>query len=607
MAEVKAESASVGEDRWIPSSCCMCYGMCSILGHVKDGVLVKIEGNPESPIGSGRLCPKGTSAIMTLYDPHRVNVPLKRTNPEKGRGVDPKWVEITWDEALDTIAERLKKILAEEPRKLFFQSTTTTSFSIRVGTHCFNTAFGTDNIWAAGGGLHCGNGAHEFNGMMHASWSLVPDYQYCNYTIYFGASKGHSAGHAANSCAQQAADARARGMKMVVVDPMCNFASNKATEWIPIRVGTDAALALAMINVLLNELGIYDAHYIKHHTNGPYLIKPDGHYLRQGEGGKPMVWDAGEGRAKAFDDATIGDFAIEGTFDIDGISCQPAFQLLREHVKSYTPEEASKITTIPAATISRIATEFGEAAKVGSTIVIEGKELPYRPVAAIFFRGAQGHRNSTYNCLAVDLLNHLMGAADVVGGALGFNPTSYGHPETGRPRYVPRPCPDGLMITGAWVVPHLPYPPHEPSPPRNLNLREIFPMGMLGSFLASREGEELWQRFGIDYRPEVLLNQGANSMMSVGNPDQVEEALKKIPFIVSFDLFLNEFTDFADMVLPDKMYLERLDFAPNYPFIFNHPAGMGEWGWAIRQPIVESHPNRRHFVEVMLELADRIG
>ena len=92
-----APTKSAKGDRWIPSACSMCYGQCSIRGHVVDGTLVKIEGNPDSPIGSGRLCAKGTSGMMMLYDPNRVNKPLKRTNPEKGIGVDPKWVEISWD------------------------------------------------------------------------------------------------------------------------------------------------------------------------------------------------------------------------------------------------------------------------------------------------------------------------------------------------------------------------------------------------------------------------------------------------------------------------------------------------------------------------------
>jgi len=69
------------DDAWIPSACSLCYNQCGIRVHKKDGVVVKIEGNPESPLGMGRLCPKGLAGIMLLYDPNRVNVPLKRTNP----------------------------------------------------------------------------------------------------------------------------------------------------------------------------------------------------------------------------------------------------------------------------------------------------------------------------------------------------------------------------------------------------------------------------------------------------------------------------------------------------------------------------------------------
>ena len=143
---------------------------------------------------------------------------------------------------------------AEDPRKLVVQRTTTVTAS-RVPFQTFAAAFGTPNFSVSGGGQHCGNGAHLISGMMHASWSMVPDFEYCNYAIYFGASKGHSAGHASCSNMGKAADARARGMKMVVVDPLCNFAAAKATEWVPLRVGTDAALALGMCNVLVNELG----------------------------------------------------------------------------------------------------------------------------------------------------------------------------------------------------------------------------------------------------------------------------------------------------------------------------------------------------------------
>jgi molybdopterin-containing oxidoreductase family molybdopterin binding subunit len=216
----------------------LCYATCSILAHRVDGVVVKVEGNSESVVGKGRLCGKGVSGIMSHYDPNRLTVPLRRTNPKKGLNEDPRWKEITWEEALDEIATVLKRIRAEDPRKLVIQRTTTVQAS-RTPLQTFGAAFGTPNISVSGGALHCGNGAHLVSGMMHASWSAVPDFEYCNYTIFFGASKGHGAGHASCSNMGLAAEARVRGMKMVVVDPMCNFAAAKATEWVPLRVGTD--------------------------------------------------------------------------------------------------------------------------------------------------------------------------------------------------------------------------------------------------------------------------------------------------------------------------------------------------------------------------------
>lgn len=593
-------------DAWIPSTCSLCYGLCSIRAHVVDGVVVKIEGNPDSAVGRGRLCGKGVSGIMTMYDPNRVNTPLRRTNPIKGIGVDPGWTEISWDEAMDEIVERLRKVRKDDPRKLFIQRTTTNT-SARAPFQVFAAAFGTPNSWAAGGGLHCGNGAHLAGGIFHASWSHLPDFQYCQYAIYFGASKGHGAGHVACTNMQQAADARARGMRLVVVDPMCNFAAAKASEWVPIRPGTDAALALAMANVIVNDLGVWDADYLATKTNAPYLIGPDGRYVREAGTGLPLVWDPDRGRAVPYNDPEIKRFALEGEYDVDQTRARPAFVLLREHLRQFTPEWAERISGVPARTIQRISQEFATEARIGSTILIDGKSLPYRPVSAIYFRGAQGHKNSLFNCFAIELLNQLVGAADVVGGTLGFNPVCYGHPDTGKPWYEPKPGPDGLMVTGSWAAAHLPYPFPDPRPPDTMSLNTLFPLAMFGPAMASKDQEELWSGLKLPYRPEVMINWGANSLMSVGNSETVAETLKRIPFVVSLEIMLTEFSDFADIILPDTCYLESFDSRPNMPFIFNHPAGLGEWSWPIKQPVVPPEGQRRALVDVLIDLAGRLG
>ena len=112
----------VYEDRWIRTMCGRCYAMCAIRVHVVNGVVVKIEGEPDSCHGSsGGLCGKGMAGLQVLYDPNRLNVPLKRTNPEKGLHADPRWQEISWEEAYDEILPRLKEVLDKNPKNLFFQ------------------------------------------------------------------------------------------------------------------------------------------------------------------------------------------------------------------------------------------------------------------------------------------------------------------------------------------------------------------------------------------------------------------------------------------------------------------------------------------------------
>ena len=594
------------DDAWIPSSCALCYGSCSILAHRVDGVVVKVEGNPASEVGKGRQCGKGMAGLISHYDPNRLTTPLRRTNPRKGLDEDPRWKEISWDEALDEIAAVLKRVRADDPRKLLTQRTTTVTAS-RIPMRAFASAFGTPNTTEAGGGLHCGNGAHTIAGLMHASWSVVPDFEYCNYAIYFGASKGHGAGHASASNMALAANARARGMKMVVVDPMANFAGAKATEWVPLRVGTDGALALAMCNVLVNELGIWDAPYLQAKTNAPYLIGPDKLYVRDRETGKPLVWDTKANAARPYTDARSADMALDGDFEVNASRCQPAFRKLKDHLKKFTPEWCEAISTVPASDVRRITADFGREACVGSIIVVQGMTLPYRPVAAIAFRGAGGHMNSLYNFYAIDLLNELVGACDVVGGCLGFNPACDGFPETGRLRYAPKAGPDGLMVTGSWMGPHFPYPVREPRAPQVVGMQDLFVMGRSSPFHGSEDQEALWDKLGVPYRTEVMLNFGANSLMSIANRETVARALERFKFIVSIDLFETETTCFADIVLPDCSYLQTLDSRSNFPFIFSLPAGMGEWCWPIRQPVLEPEGGQRRFQDVLLDLADRIG
>ena len=164
-----------------------------------------------------------------------------------------------------------------------------------------------------------------------------------------------------------------------------------------------------------------------------------------------------------------------------------------------------------------------------------------------------------------------------------------------------------VRAANTWMGYHLPYPIAEPRMPQKAGLQDLFVLGLISPFLDSDDQEEMWQKFELPYRPEVMLNFGANLLMSIANKDSVAASLVKYKFMVSIDIFETETSCFADIVLPDCGHLQTLDSRSNYPFIFSMPAGMGEWCWPIRQPVLPPEGSQRRFQDVLLELADRIG
>ncbi|MBI2184582.1 MAG: molybdopterin-dependent oxidoreductase [Thaumarchaeota archaeon] len=581
------------EDVWLPSSCYMCFGgQCGIKVHRINGVIVGIEGDESNPMNRGRLCAKGSSGLVTYYNPHRVMAPLKRRNSEKGIGIDPKWEAISWNKAMDIIVERLGEVKRSDPRKLIISTFDTQSTWLLKN---WVAAFGTPNIWFAGAGFYCGNGEHPMMLMSHGTFLAGADLKHTKYCLEIGTGFGHMVQHLAVFEALEMAEARNRGMKLVVVDPVCSHAASKADEWIPIRPGTDAAFALGVANVLINERNCYDDGFLKRYTNAPYLVGPDGHYVRDSATGKPLVWDSKKGEALSFDSPDLEDASLLGNHVAEDVQCSPAFQLLKEHLMKYTLERCSSITTVPAKTIRRVAQEMGEAASIGSTITINGKTLPLRPVVVDYYRGPSQHKHGWWGGFSVHLLNIILGAMDVPGGHLGLDVVG--------PDWSPKEGPDGFIISGCEMRSGLPYPPRSPKRPETAEILELFPVAVYSRpmFLLNL----LEPRFGLPYSPEILVNKQTNFLANTANPDQVAAAVRKIPFMVAFALDMSETAEFADIVLPDMHYLERLDPMINGEYI--HPHGLGPWYWAYRLPVVNPPPGVMHWLAALLEWADRLG
>ncbi len=239
--------------------CQVCSDGCAVKALVKDGRVVELRGNPADQISLGILCVKGISDIQWLYDPDRLNFPMKRTNPEKGIGVDPQFVKISWDEAYGIIAQRFNEYKEKfGPESIAFimrPNPFAQRLAKAIGTPNYishhNTCYTTHEvIWGA---TVTGKGR---------PWTT--DYANAKYILSFG---WDMPGKAKNMQTQHFLSALDRGAKVTVLDPRYTVTASKAHLWIPIKPGTDLAFALAMINVIITQ-NLYDKGFVKDYTVG---------------------------------------------------------------------------------------------------------------------------------------------------------------------------------------------------------------------------------------------------------------------------------------------------------------------------------------------------
>ncbi len=590
--EKLSSNGQVREDVWIPSACWLCAGgPCLHRYHRVNGLLVNVQGNLEEPgfaeysRNQGRLCPKPFGLIEKVYSPYRIKSPLKRTNPEKGLNVDPGWVEISWDEALDTIAAKFKKIRDKDPRGLCGTFHSIAQMSMGGTWEPFYIAFGPMQDLRGGSGIRCGLGVHMFANTIHGGFRCAPDAEHTKYMIIIGSNMA--------ACGGVSGNLRYARAKRVVIDPVMTLTAAKSEEWLPIKPGTDVALMLAMINVIINELQTFDVEFVKNLTVSPYLVGSDGHLARDAGSGRPLMWDKDANAAKVFNDPTIKNPALEGSYSVNGQECKPCFQLLKEHVLSYTPEWAEKTCEIPAATIRRISKEFVDNAQIGSTIRLDGIDLPYRPVDIVIGRPVESGVHSYQNILAQHILLSLVGALETVGGHLGgcAYPTYYDH---------------GIHA-GADGMPQPDFHPFT-WPPVSWDMCETFvPFTKIWGHSAHLVFVNLVNPppgLPLPPAPEGYLRFRNNCVISVGEPSLVVEALKKIPFIVSIAYTYDEVTQLADIVLPDLTELERFDvITPDYKLY----SGRRIRGILLKQPSVAPPSTNRDISNILTELADRMG
>ena len=242
----------------IKSNCRGCHGGCGVLVHVRDGTIIKIEGDPDFPTNHGSMCGKGLAFQQLVYHPDRVKYPLKRVG-KKGEG---KWQRISWDEAFETIVNKLKQVIKENGAESIVLAQGTSregeAFMARFGN-----LLGTPNVMAAG----------HFCYLTRVGASLVTcgNLPICDYdgdpkcVVVWGSNIFWT--NPDEYTGENLCRVLAQGAKLISVDPRLTYTSSRADIWLQLRPGTDAALALGMLNVIINER-LYDKEFVEKYTHG---------------------------------------------------------------------------------------------------------------------------------------------------------------------------------------------------------------------------------------------------------------------------------------------------------------------------------------------------
>ena len=618
----------------IPVYCYQCVAGPDLLKVlVEDGVAVGVEPNCEMadvhPAG-GTVCVRAYALIQKLYNPARIQTPLRRTNPRKGRDEDPGWEPIGWDEALEMLAGRLNALrasgLVDEsgyPRLAVTLGSGGVAPAYLGTLAAFLAAWGpVDQGVGSGQGVKCYHSEHLYGEFWHRAFTVAADAPRCDFVLSFGYNGDASGG--VTGVARHA-EARARGLRWVQLEPHLSVTGAGAAEWVPIRPKTDAAVLFALLHVILIEhdwRAVCDVPFLERMTSSPYLVGPGGYFLRDPQTHKPLVWDEEKDRPVPFDAPDVARPAMTGDYLAAGVEIgadgarvgvservKPAFARLIEHVQAYTPEWAAEVADVPAETIRRLAHEYLSHARVGATISIEGVEYPHRPVAVLLGKTVTNGWGGYECCWARTVLAALVGALEVPGGILGTT-VRLNRPAQNRLESV-RPGPDGFMEQplnpterGRWKgAPHI----------RNA-YRTLVPLAddspwsaALGPahlpWLFMDEPPEAWPAPTL---PDVWIIYRTNPAISNWDVGRIEHQLERFPFVAAFAYTQDETNWYADLLLPEATDLESLQLyrIGGTKYIEQY------WrhsGWALRQPVVAPPVATRDLTDIATELAERTG
>jgi anaerobic selenocysteine-containing dehydrogenase len=609
------------------TTCYMCACRCGIRVTLRDGEVRFIEGNPDHPINKGVICAKGSSGLMKQYSPARLTKPLlRKKGSERG---DNAFEEISWDRAFGILEERLGQIRATDPKKF---ALFTGRDQMQALTGLFAKQFGTPNYAAHGGFCSVNMAAGMIYTIGGSFWEFGgPDLERARLFVMIGTAEDHHS----NPLKAEISKFKRKGGKFISVNPVRTGYSAIADEWIPIKPGTDAALLLALTNLIIRQ-GLYDREFLVQYSNAPELVNMDegspdyGLFVRNDapvEEGcfdpqNKLWWDREQDRPVTTHTAGADPFLL-GSFRLgDGTPVKTAFQLLVERLKKYTAEWASGVTGIPAETIRRLAHEMGITARD------EKIELPIswtdtwgrehdtvtgNPVAFHAMRGLAAHSNGFQTIRALAILMSVLGTIDRPGGFRHKAPFPRPIPPCAKPPTGPEAVQPNTPLDG--------MPLGWPASPEDLFVDEDggpvridkafsweYPLSVHG--LMHNVITNAWRGdpYPVDTLFIFMANMAWNSSMNTSEVrrmlnDKDENGEYRIPFLVVADAFQSETVAFADLVLPDTSYLERHDCMSMLDRPISEFDGPVD---SVRIPVLPPSGDSKPFQEVLIELGSRL-
>ena len=560
--------------RKIRSYCAQCQSFCPIICHVENGRFVKVTSDRDHPHATP-LCPKGLAGPELVSDPQRLKYPLKRSRP-KG-DPDPGWQRISWDEAMETVARKLIEIKKEygghtvvfnRPGPGGSPARDYAEWVVRLAY-----AFGSPNNLATG---HVCQWHRDTGSKYTYGDENVPEADYENTALLL--IWGHNPYTSVRCNVRDIHRSRRKGAKLVVIDPRRTELAEKADLWLQVRPGTDGALTLGLIHLLIKEKMV-DEEFVTYWTNGPFLVREDtgdllssDHFEMKLERPRHFVWDKATSKLVAYDPSLVSNTAkiepaLKGEFTVQfsegkDVHVKPVFEHLCDLVAPYVPEKVESITGVPTRKIRALSDDLGR----------------IKPASYYTYNGLEQHTNAMQTNRGLCILYALTGNLDRPGGNVFF--PSFPGVKKREPSLIP---PDVQRKRLAY------------------DRRPLGPAGIPGSSIQAYEVFESILT-GDPYQVKALVAFGGNILTANSHSLRGRQALAQLGFYVQTELFMTPSAELADIVLPAATFYESFHVRLGFPNLLSSRRWI-QYRPRVIRPLYET----RSDMEILFDLACRLG